>query len=563
MKGPNTTELGGNVCTDYDVIIIGGGLAGLTLATILASNNTSVLVLEAKEHPRFAVGESMILETSEMMRAAAHYFDVAEVAHLSSENYRKEVGTTHGVKKHFGFCYHKSGDEHDAENTLQAVIPKDPYGHELHIYRQDSDHAMMVNAINRGAVVKQNVDVSDIEINEHQARVFDRNGLAYSSRFVVDGGGYRSVIADKYNLRTNTSAHRSRALFTHMIGVDGYNPGRLPYPMKEGTLHHVFDGGWLWIIPFDNFKGTTNHVQSVGLVLDPDKHPEDQSVTPEVEFGRLIQQFPTVERQLRSARPIRDWVRTGTLQYGSRQVVGDRWALLGHAAGFVDPLYSKGLYLSMASVVVLAHSLLDMFARSDFDRSNLLPLERMVLRYLRRNDRLINTSFLSWSSPELWRTYSVLWLLGAYTELLKLGMLRVDAGDDRNAYVAELSKLELVGGGFGEFFQLSDTVDQKIESSVGANKRQLLEINEEVLASMNEVEWMPDPFRKILSGAPSLPRRKVRPELFTGRSGGPLGTGNYRQHFFGSRSLWNVGLVAIQQKLTYSTFSLPAHRKLR
>ena len=120
----------------FDVAIIGSGMGGSTLAAILARQGLSVLFFEADVHPKFAVGESTILETSEMMRALAKFYDVPELAYFSSQNFLNFAGTTHGVKRHFGFVHHTTGQPPNPELTLQAIIPKQPYGHELHLYRQ-------------------------------------------------------------------------------------------------------------------------------------------------------------------------------------------------------------------------------------------------------------------------------------------------------------------------------------------------------------------------------------------------------------------------------------------
>ena len=95
-----------NSNSKYDVAIIGTGIGGSTLAAILARQGLSVIAFEAGVHPRFTIGESMILETSETMRALAEFYDVPELAYFSSENYYNLVGTSHGVKRHFSFLYH-------------------------------------------------------------------------------------------------------------------------------------------------------------------------------------------------------------------------------------------------------------------------------------------------------------------------------------------------------------------------------------------------------------------------------------------------------------------------
>ena len=101
----------------YDVAIIGSGIGGSTLAAVLARQGLSVIVFEAGVHPKFAIGESTILETSEMMRALADYYDVPELAYFSSENYFDFGGTSHGVKRHFSFVHHITGQAGDIDHS--------------------------------------------------------------------------------------------------------------------------------------------------------------------------------------------------------------------------------------------------------------------------------------------------------------------------------------------------------------------------------------------------------------------------------------------------------------
>lgn len=539
----------------YDVAIIGSGIAGSTLAAILARHGKRVVVFEAQSHPRFAIGESMILETSEMMRSIAHFYDLPEIAYFSSENFRRKAGSSHGVKRHFGFWHHTAGEWHDPQHTLQAVIPREPHGHELHLYRQDSDFFMMMCAVKYGATVHQNCRVANVEINNDGVEVVTERGEVVSAEFIVDAGGFRSVLANKFDLRVRDQQTHSRAIFTHKINVDAIpNDGKdLPFPMREGTLHHVFDGGWLWIIPFNNFAGATNPITSVGLLLDPRKFPQDNSISAEAEFNQFIERFPSIAAQLNNATAIRDWVRAPRIQYGSSQIVGDRWALLGHAAGFIDPLYSKGLYNSMVAVFLLAHYLLD---SDEFSRERLLPLEQVTQNYLRCNDRLVANSFLSWGDYRLWQAYSVLWLMGAYTELVKLNAMRAMTADDRHAYVEQLCTLRLCGGGFAEFFTIANQVDTILEKANIEDSIAATAANDQIRAIFAGVEWMPPPFNGLLEGMTYLPRNKIRPDIFLRRGGGFMGRGNFRQHFFGDHSMMQLARVFASEKVRWSSLAV-------
>ena len=133
----------------------------------------------------------------------------------------------------------------------------------------------------------------------------------------------------------------------------------IPFPLSEGTLHHVFEGGWLWVIPFNNHPRSSNPLISIGIQVDPRIYPTRKDLTPEEEFYALIDQFPDMKAQFRNAKPVRGWTRTERLQYSSKRIVGDRFCLVGHAAGFIDPLYSKGMYTTFSSVSLLADLLVD------------------------------------------------------------------------------------------------------------------------------------------------------------------------------------------------------------
>ena len=245
-----------DVTNDYDIAIIGSGIAGSALASILAKHGSRVVVFEAGSHPRFAIGESMILETSEVMRTLAELYDVPELAYFSSENYFKLIGNQHGVKRHFSYLHHSEGEPHDVKRTLQAVIPKQPHGHELHLYRQDVDAFLANTAVSYGATVLQNTPVTQIDVDDSGVTL-SAGGATYRAKYVVDAAGFKSPLAEKFKLRDYDLQTHSRALFTHMIDLrcvhetgtmqKGY---RIPFKLSEGTLHHVFEGGWLWVIPF-------------------------------------------------------------------------------------------------------------------------------------------------------------------------------------------------------------------------------------------------------------------------------------------------------------------------
>ncbi len=555
------------VANTYDIAIIGSGIGGSTLGAILARQGLRVVIFEAGSHPKFAIGESMILETSETLRAMAEFYDVPELAYFSSEHYFPQIGTSHGVKRHFSYLHHTEGYPQDLARSLQAVIPRQPHGHELHLHRQDSDYFLTAVAISYGATVLQQTPVQDIAIAPDGVEVITARGERYTAAYVVDAGGFRSILAQRHALRdTDLQAH-SRTIFTHMVDVPCYNSVGgsrehydLPFRLAEGTLHHIFKGGWLWVIPFNNHPHATNPLCSVGLQLDPRLYPTRQDLSPEEEFYDFIERFPSIPPQFGRARAARGWTRTERLQFSSTKVVGERFCLLGHAAGFIDPLYSKGLYTTLMSVSILAHLLLAAHKTGDYSAERFRPLEEMTLGYVRANDRLVANSFKSWGHYDLWSVYAVLWLTGAYLELVKLVSARGQA-TSRDDYYARLAGLHLVGGGFAEFDTLADQIDAIVERVDTDDEGEVRRAVAEIRALFAAVPWLPQAFRAVLAGKNSLPARKLRPGLFR-RDQGFLGTGAFREHFFGARSMAEVSAFFLRDAAKYSVPAITLQKRL-
>ncbi len=545
----------------YDIAIIGSGLSGSTLGSILAHHGLRVIIFEAGMHPRFAVGESMILEASETMRAMAEFFGVPELAFFSSENYLSHIGTSHGIKRHFSYLHHTEGQSQHLQRVLQAVIPQQPHGHELHLHRQDSDYLLTLVALRYGATVLQATPVQDITIHPDGVDIVTSQGQTYQADYVVDAGGMRSLLATMSGWRSRDLQSHTRTIYTHMVDLPCYNDIAashrdygIPFPVSEGTLHHVFHGGWLWVIPFNNHPRATNPLVSVGLQLDPRIYPLRPDLSPAEEFFSFIERFPSIAAQFAGSHAARAWTRTDRLQYTATHVVGERFCLLGHAAGFIDPLYSKGIYATLMSTALLAHLLLQAHRDGDYAAARFQPLEDLTLRYVAAHDRLVANSYKSWSNYKLWEVYTVLWLLGAYTEYVKLLSTRARAAS-RAEYFATITGLGLVGGGFGAFKQLADQIDTIIEAVDPCDEAAVDRVVAQIRALYAAIDWMPGAFQAVLAGKNHLPAHKLRLSLLR-QDTGFMGSGDYRTHFFGNASRREVAQFFVRESVTYSTAAL-------
>ena len=407
----------------FDVAILGSGVAGSMLAAILARNGVDTLLVDASVHPKFAIGESTIPNMLVSLRTMAARYGVPELVTMSTfTGCTKIIGPSFGVKNHFGFLQHQDGKPQDPQQVTMFNFPK--LLHETaHLFRQDSDAYLFYAAVKYGAKVRQNFRVADVDFDGSGVTISSDQGEQYRARYVVDASGYRSPLADKLNLREDPCRfkHHSRSLWNHMVDVprtDAIFPRAKadtpPVPWYEGTVHHLFERGWFWVIGFDNHPASRNPLCSVGLTFDPRKYPIPNDMTPEEEFYFHANRFPDVARQFEGARPVRPWVRTGDrLQYSSKQTVGDRWLLLSHAAAFLDPLFSRGLSNTCESVNASAWRIIRAVKDDDFSGERFNYVDRLQQALFDGNDKLVNAAYISFEDYALWTAVFRIWAWGS------------------------------------------------------------------------------------------------------------------------------------------------------
>jgi len=412
---------------EFDVIVLGTGIAGTMMSTILSRNGHSVLMIDSGVHPRFAIGESTIPQTSQLITMLAKEFKVPEFQYIgldSPDALRLHVTRNCGIKRIFGFAYHRLGEEHQISEAHQfGNIWRD----ENHLFRQDVDAYLLTVALNYGARALQSTQVESVDIDERGVRV-TAGGKTYRSRFVVDGTGFRSVLAGKYGLRGQPCemVSSTRSIFTHVINVKPFEEivGKLlTQPWASGTLHHLFKRGWFWVIPFNNWEGAPNPLVSVGVTVDDRVWPEDGSLTPEQEFESFLRLLPSVERQFADTKAVRPWVRTKRIQYSSRRTVGYRYALLSHAAGFIDPLFSRGLINTVENLLSLSRGLLDALSADDFTETRFEKVDFEAKRSFSFADRLVAGAYASWDDFEMWNAWLRVWAIHVHAAESRLGGL--------------------------------------------------------------------------------------------------------------------------------------------
>jgi FADH2 O2-dependent halogenase len=407
----------------YDVIVLGTGIGGSMLGAVLARQKLKVLMIDSETHPRFTIGEATTPDTNFRLKLLGLKYDVPEIAHLSAFHPTRDfVSPACGVKRAFSFLYQTEGREQVPTQTHQYPTLAPPMGPDLHFFRQDVDAYMMAAAVGHGARVRQQTRIADIDIRDDGVTLVSDKQEKFEASYLVDGTGIRSVLAQKFQLREDPAKFRtnSRAIFTHMMGVKLYDQvgsarehHGLKYPLCQSTLHHVFEGGWFWVIPFNNHTDSTNPLCSVGLVLNRELHPET-GMDAEEEFWSYVAKFPEMVRQFEGAQAVRTWTSSGRLQYSSKTITGPRYCLLSHAGFFIDPLYSTGLALTTAMVDLLGGKLLKAFRANDFSVQQFEDLNEFFETNITYADQMVACSFVAFRDFDLWDAWFRVWVVGLF-----------------------------------------------------------------------------------------------------------------------------------------------------
>lgn len=410
----------------YDVIICGTGIAGTTYGMILAKYGLQVLLLESGRHPRFSLGEAMLPQSAIWPFILGEYFGVPEIQHLShADRIVDHVTPACGIKHSFGFAYHDEEDASYEDRMHQLIPPHLPFYSESHLMRAEVDHYLLRAAREYGCDYVDETKIHHVDISDESVRVETSRGN-FEGAYYIDASGKGSRLAQEQGYRENApeARTRSRTIYTHVENLAAFDdvltdaavPGQTR-KLHEGTLHHVFDGGWIWVIPFNNFHRSTSNVASVGLMLDPDKYPHNPELSAEEEFYDVISRFPKIKSHLGTMTPTMDFVRSERLQYSASQSVGHRHFLTNNTYGFVDALYSNGLVHTFESVFQGASLLLSAFgkmngdvASGDFSKEAFSPLQDLHREQWEQADFLVSNAYRAMGAFETWNAWTQLWL---------------------------------------------------------------------------------------------------------------------------------------------------------
>lgn len=411
----------------YDVAILGSGFGGSILARALRRQKKKVLLLERGRHPRFALGESSTpLASLSLERLAARY-RLPDLHDLAAYGRWMEhlPHLRRGLKRGFTFFAHHRGKPYGNgllnESRLMLAASPDERVADTHWLRRDVDDHLVRRAIDEGVDYFDRTVVEDLEVTDrgvHLVAHAEESGLHhFSADYIVDASGPDGAVARKLEIgsRTDRIPFSTSLLFGHFENLlpfakaaPGAHLGDGPYPEEQAAVHHLLQGGWMYVLPFDH------GVASAGFVMRRDALPgsfEQLALDPAKAMQKLLAQYPSLEAQFRNARPVVGPSFVPRIQHRLVRAAGPRFFLLPHAFAFFDPLFSPGIAWTLLAVERLA-TLLDGRYGDYKEYGNLLQQEADQI------ETLIEAAWLAMDDFALFKGVALLYFAAAsYAEI--------------------------------------------------------------------------------------------------------------------------------------------------
>jgi clorobiocin biosynthesis protein Clo-hal len=368
----------------YDLIVVGGGPAGSTVAALAARAGLTVLLLEAQTHPRFHVGESLLPGIIPILD------EMGALAEVEAAGFTKKTGSTH-----WNWGLTSAWDLWFSETEI--------YDHAWLVERARFDEILFHAAARAGAEVHEHAAARDFLFEGDRVvgvewKTRGEGGTRCSqAAWTIDASGQAALLSRRLDLRSMIGGLQHHASFAHY-----HDAGRLPAPRAAQALLVAESRHWLWYFPL------SETLTSVGVVFQEDYQADDDARR-ESTFEATVRASSQITdllgpaaRRVTGVYSLRDW------SYRMQRVCGPGWLLAGDASGFIDPILSTGVFLGMhaaaqaaRAVVAIARGAEEGSALAQYQGSHVAlfgDVVRMVRFFYQRN--LPNSEYF-WESKRI------------------------------------------------------------------------------------------------------------------------------------------------------------------
>ncbi len=335
----------------FDVIVMGGGPAGSSVAGILAREGRQVILFEKEIFPRHHIGESLMTDTYWTFRRLGLLEKLRESPFVR----KYSVQFANAAGKESRPFYFFEAVHHESAVTWQVT-------------RAQFDHMLINHAAEQGAVVHQGVLVKQVLFEGDRAvgvdvQMQDGTREKFFANVVVDATGQAAMLSNKFRWRVRDPKLKKAVLYSYFKGAhrepDLNGGATLVLRTEPGS------GGWFWYIPLEN------DITSVGIVANPDYLLKGRGQDLAKILHEEIDKCEAVRRRVGEGTRVDKIYSILDYSYRSKHNAGNGFIIIGDAYGFLDPIYSSGVLLALKMAELAADAIHDAFNHNDFSAARL------------------------------------------------------------------------------------------------------------------------------------------------------------------------------------------------